>query len=223
MKRTSLILIAALAAVAAVVAASASGAGITVFKTSFDTKADFEAIKTLDGGKLCKRDWRDESALGVTVKSGPVACAVSTPVSGDGAQPDQIVRVVAKVNKDTDDKVKKTMFVGAIVRASRKESYELRVYPKARRFELLKSGEVLDDGREKSIEGLAEKNRLEISAIGSTITVKVNGDALATFRDKDADQVEGRQTGLSFGNAGKSKKGIGVALFDKLKVQLPIK
>lgn len=223
MKRTLPIFIAvATALLGAFVVASASGAGITVFKTSFDSKADFEAIKTLDGGKQCKRDWRDESALGVTVTTGPVECAASTPVSGDGAQPDQTVRVVAKVNKDTDDKVKKTAFVGVIVRASRKESYELRVYPKARTFELLKSGEVLDDGREKSIEGLAEKNRLEISAIGSTITAKVNGNTMATFKDKDADQVEGRQTGVSWGNAGKSKKGVGVALFDKLKVQVPV-
>lgn len=211
------------AAVAAILAAGASGAVITVFKTSFDSRADYESIKALSGpGKQCKRDWRDESALGVTVKGGPVECAVSTPVSGDGEQPDQAVRVVAKVNKDTDDKVRESTYVGVIVRASRKESYELRVFPKTRRFQLLKSGEVLEEGREKSIEGFAAKNRLQIQAAGSTVTVKVNGDALAEFKDKDADQVTGRQTGLSFGIAGKSKKGQAVALFDKLKVQVPV-
>jgi hypothetical protein len=223
MRRTQIILFTALLAAFAALGASASGAGITVFKTSFDSRADYESIKTLNGGKQCKRDWRDEKALGVTVTTGPVACAASSPVSGDGPQADQTVRVVAKVNKETDDKVKETMYVGAIVRASSRGSYELRVYPKARRFELLKSGEVLEDGREKSIEGLATKNRLEITAVGSTVTVKVNGDALASFKDKDADQVQGRQTGLVWGNAGRSKKGVGKALFDKLKVQIPSK
>lgn len=220
MKRLPFILVAALLAA---LAATASGAGITVLKSSFETQAEFDAIRPLSGSaKTCKRDWRDKSALGVTVKSGPVECAVSTPVSGDAEQPDQIVRVVAKVNKDTDDKVKKTMYVGVIARASRKESYELRIYPKARTFELLKSGEVLEDGREKAIEGLSAKNRLQIDAIGSTITAKVNGTEVATFKDKEADQVEGRQTGLTYGNAGKSKKGEGIAFFDKLKVQVPV-
>ena len=224
MKRFPIIVLASLAALAAAFAAVAFGAGITVYKSGFDSKGQYEALKKLQGpAKQCKRDWRDESAFGVTTKGGPVACAVSTPVSGDSAQPNQTVRVVAKVNKDTDDKVRETMYVGAVVRASRKENYELRVYPKARRFELLKSGEVLEDGREKAIEGLATKNRIELTAQGSTITAKVNCDELASLRDKDADQVEGRQTGLSYGNAGRSKKGLGKALFDKLKVQIPNK
>lgn len=220
MKKLSII---AIAALAAVLASSAWGAGITVFKTSFASKSDFKSIKRLSGpGDKCKRDWRDKSALGVTSKGGPVECAVSTPVSGTSAQPNQTVRVVAKVNKDTDKKVRKNVYVGAVVRSSRKEGYELRIFPKTRRFQLLKSGEVLAADREKAIDGFAKKNRLQIGVQGSTVTAKVNGTKLATFKDKDSDQVSGRQTGLSFGNSGKSKKGLGVAFFDKLKVQVPL-
>jgi len=204
-------------------ASTATGAGISVLKTSFETRGEYEAIRSLSGpGKQCKRDWRDESALGITVKGGPVDCAVSTPVEGDAAQPDQIVRVVAELNEGTDRKVRKSVYVGVLARASRKESYELRIFPKARTFELLKSGEVLEEGREKTIEGLAEKNRLQIDALGDTITAKVNGKKLASFKDKDAEQVKARQTGLSFGNRDNSKKGLGVASFDKLKVQVPL-
>ncbi len=220
MKKLALI---AIAAVAAALATTAMGANITVFKTSFSSKSDFKSIKRLSGpGKQCKRDWRNKSALGVTSKGGKVECAVSTPVSGASAQPNQIVRVVAKVNKDTDKKVRKTVYVGAVIRASRKESYELRIFPKTRRFQLLKSGEVLDADRVRAIDGFAKKNRLQIGVQGSTVVAKVNGTKLASFRDKDADQVGGRQTGLSFGNSGKSKKGHGVAFFDKLKVQVPL-
>lgn len=220
MKRLPILIVAALAAT---LAAGAFGAGITVFKTSFSSRAEFESIRALSGpGKDCKRDWRNESELGVAVKGGPVECVVSTPVSGDAAQPDQLVRVIAKVNKDTDKKVRKTMYVGVAVRASRKEGYELRVIPKARRFQLLKSGEVLEEGRVKSIDGMATKNRLQIGVERSTVTAKVNGKTVATLKDKNADQVNGRGTGLSFGNTGKSKKGLGVAFFDKLKVQVPV-
>lgn len=220
MKKLSII---AIAALAAIFATTAVGANITLFKTSFASKAEFKAIKPLSGpGKQCKRDWRDKSALGVTSKGGKVECAVSTPVSGSSAQPNQTVRVVAKVNKDTDKKIRKTVYVGAVVRASRKEGYELRIFPKSRRFQLLKSGEVLAADREKAIDGFAKKNRLQLAVKGATVTAKVNGKKLASFRDKDADQVTGRQTGLSFGNSGKSKKGLGVAFFDKLKVQIPL-
>ncbi|MEO7197378.1 MAG: hypothetical protein ABIZ50_02800 [Solirubrobacterales bacterium] len=207
----------------AVAVAAVAHAGITVFKTSFQSRSDFESIRSLSGpGKQCKRDWRDKSAVGVTVKGGPVNCAASTPVQGDAALPVQTVRVVAKVNKETDDSVSKSAYVGVIARASGKESYELRVFPKARSFELLKSGEVLQDGREKAVEGLAAKNRLQIDVIGDTVTAKVNGTKLASFKDKDAEQVEGRQTGLSFGIEENSKKGVAVALFDKLKIQIPV-
>jgi hypothetical protein len=219
--RRTIITIACLTALAA--AAVASGAGITVFKTSFQSRGDYESIKPLSGpAKQCKKNWRDKTAVGVLVKGGPVDCTLSTPVQGDVEGADQIVRVVAKLNKDTDDKVKKSVYVGVVVRASRKESYELRVFPKGKRFQLLKSGEVLKEGKEKSIEGLAKKNRLQIDAIGNTITGKVNGKELAKFKDKDSEQVSGRSTGLSYGDRDHSKKGEGVAFFDKLKVQVPV-
>lgn len=211
------------ALILAALAATASGAGITVLKTSFQSRSDFESIRSLSGpDSKCKRDWREKSALGVTVKGGPVDCAVSTPVQGDASQPDQTVRVVAKLNKDTDRKVRKSVYVGVTVRASGKGGYELRVFPKARRFELLKSGNVLQGGRVKEVEGLAAKNRLQIDAQGNTITAKVNGTQLASFKDKNAEQVDGRQSGLTYGNRDRSKKGKGVAFFDKLKVQVPV-
>ena len=219
--RRLILISASLAALA--LAGIASGAGITVFKTSVPSRSDYRSVRALSGpSKQCKKNWRDKSAVGVLVKGGPVDCALSTPVQGDSDQPDQIVRVVAKLNKSTDHKVRKSVYVGVIVRASRKESYELRIFPKRRRFALLKSGEVLKRGREKKIGGLAKKNRLQIDAIGNTITGKVNGKQVAKLKDENAEQVDGRQTGLSYGDRKRSKKGKGKAFFDKLKVQVPV-
>lgn len=203
-------------------AAATALANVTVFKTSFQSRSDFEAIRGLSGpSKQCQRDWRDKSALGVMAKGGPVDCAVSAPVMGDSKQPDIRVRAIAKVNKDTDKKVRRTAYMGVIVRASATGGYELRVIPKARTFELLRGGEVVQSDRNKAIEGLAKKNRLQVTAEGDTITAKINGERIAAFKDKDAKKVEGRGSGLSFGNEGSSKKGREVAFFDKLKVQVP--
>ena len=215
-------LIATAVLIASLLAAGVATAGITVFKTSFQSRGDYKSVRGLSGpADSCKREWRNKSALGLESRGGPVGCALSTSVEGDSSQPNLTVRVVAKLTKDTDKKVRRTAYVGVLVRASSEQSYELRVVPKTRTFELLKGGEVLQRGREKAIDGFAKKNRLQITAEGDTITGKVNGKRLAAFRDKQANKVKGRQTGLSYGSEGRSKKGKAVGFFDKLKVQVP--
>ena len=205
-------------------AALASAAGITVWKTSFKSRADVREVRALSGPKnSCQKSWRDKTALGVTVKGGPSDCALATPVQGDAAQPNHIVRVLAKMNKATDEKFRKTFYLGVIVRADKKESYELRVFPGPRKFQLLKSGEVLQQGKDKAVAGGAKKNRLQIEAKGQTISATVNGKQVASFRDENAEQVTGRGTGLSYGARSRSKKAEGVGFFDQLKVQVPSK
>jgi hypothetical protein len=205
-------------------AAAASAGGITVWKTSFKTRAEVREVRALSGPKKkCQKSWKDKTALGVSTKGGPVECTMSTPVQGDSAQPNHIVRVLAKMNKATDKKVSKTFYLGVVVRADKNAGYELRIFPKQRKYQLLKSGEVLQQGKDNAVAGGTKKNRLQIEAKGSTISGTVNGKAVANFRDDNADQVTGRQTGLSYGNRGRSKKGAGVGFFDQLKVQVPKK
>lgn len=208
--------------IAALAAAAAATAGVSVFKTSFSTRGEYSSLDRLSGAsKTCKRSWRGKKSLGVTVKGGEADCSLSTPVEGDGSKPNQIVKAVAVVTKNTDKKVRKDTYVGVAVRADRRGDYELRVFPKSRRFQLVKSGEVLQQGREKAIEALDEKNRLEVSAIGNSIVGKVNGKRVAEFGDKDAAQVKGRKTALVYGSTKRSKKAEGIGYFDKLKVQVP--
>jgi hypothetical protein len=200
----------------------ASAAGITVYKTSFKNRSDVREIRALSGSdKKCQKSWKGKTALGVTTKGGPVDCSLKTPVVGDAAQPNHIVRVVAKMNKATDKKVRKTFYLGVIVRADRKESYELRVFPGNRKYQLLKSGEVLQQGKDNAIAGGKKKNRLQIEAKGQTITGNVNGKDVASFRDENAEQVTARGTGLSYGVRKRAKKSKGVGSFDQLKVQVP--
>lgn len=220
MKR--LITTTALLAVLGLLFATLSGAAISVYKNNFSGKDAYKSVTKLGGNKgKCKRNWRKKSALGVSVK-GKQDCSMQTPVEGDGKGPDHIVQVLAKVTQATDKKVRKSTYVGLIVRANRKESYELRVFPKIKRWQLLKSGEVLKQNRDKKrIKGFARKNKLELRAIGDTIVAKSNGKVLVELRDRNAEQVGGRKTGVSYGNRKSAKKAGGKAFFDKLKVQVP--
>jgi hypothetical protein len=212
------------ATVLAVLAAAAlAQAGISVYKTSFSSRGDYKSVETLvRSSGACDREWRNKEALGVTVKGGPADCLFVTPVEGDSKQPDHIVKVIAKVTKGTDKKVRETTYAGVTVRANKKEGYELRVFPKPRRWQLLKNGDVVAQDRDKRIEGLAKKNRIEIQADGGTITAKINGKRMKQFKDKDAEQVGGRKTGVTFGNRRDTRKAKGEGFFDKLKVQVPV-
>src|SRR5689334_14573093 len=76
-------------------AAVASAGGVTVWKTSFKTRAEVREVRALSGPESkCQKSWKDKTALGVSTKGGPVDCDMSTPVQGDGAQPNHIVRVI---------------------------------------------------------------------------------------------------------------------------------
>lgn len=211
-----------IALVAVLVTAGLAQAGISLFKTSFNSRGDYKAVKTLSGGKSgCGREWRNKSALGVSTEGGKLDCVLATPVSGDSDRPDQIVQVVGKVTKATDDKVKEAIYVGVSVRSNRKQGYELRIYPKAREWELRRNGDLVDGDRDKSIEGLAKKNRMQLQAIGSTVIAKVNGQRLVEYKDKKSDEVGGRKNGLVYGDRKETESGDGEAFFDKLKVQVP--
>ena len=111
--------------------------------------------------------------------------------------------------------------MGVSVRSSRKEGYIFRVFPKTRRWELLKNRVVVEKGNDKVIKGIKKLNGLEIRAKGDTIVGKANGQALVSYKDPAPDEVEGQGTGLTYGISRKVKKKEAVAFFDKLKVQVP--
>jgi hypothetical protein len=210
-----------IALIATFAIAGLAQAGISVFKTSFNSRGDYKSVKALAGKSGCGREWRNKSALGVTTEGGKLDCALATPVSADSDKPDQIIQVVGKVTKATDDKVKEAIYVGVAVRANKKQGYELRIFPKAREWELRRNGERVDGDRDKAIEGLAKKNRIQLQAIGSTVTAKVNGQRLIEFKDKSSDGVGGRKNALIYGDRKDTESADGEAFFDKLKVQIP--
>lgn len=205
--------------IVALLAAGSALAGVAVYKNAFKSRGDFGAVHKLGGGK-CGKSWKDKKQLGWTVKEGAEECMLATPVEGDTKQPDQTIQAVGKVGKNTDKKIRESTYVGVALRANAKSAYELRVFPKGRRWQLLKNGAKVDDGREKSIKELGADNRLRLSADGSKISARVNGAGLGTFKDKSPEEVSGRKSALSFGNTKNSKKDA-VGTFDKVKILVP--
>ena len=209
-----------LAALAAV--AVPAYAAITVYKNNFSSKSDYASVTKQSGKKKkCKRNWRKKSALGVTTKGGKQNCALKTPVEADSVRADLTVRVEAKVTEATEKAARKGAYVGVSVRSSRKEGYVFRVFPKTRKWELLKNRVVVEKGDDKAVKGMKKKNKLEISASGDTIVGKVNGKQQVSYKDPAPDEVEGLGTGLVYGISQKVKKKKAVAFFDKLKVGVP--
>ena len=209
-----------LAALAAV--AVPAYAAITVYKNSFSSKADYAAVTKQSGkAKKCKRNWRKKSALGVSVKGGKQNCALKTPVEGDSLRPDLIVQVDAKVTAKSQKATRKSAYVGVSVRSSRKKGYVFRVFPKTRRWELLKNRVVVQKGDDKAVKGMKKVNKLQISAKSDKIVGKVNGKAQVEYKDPATDEVDGLGSGLVYGIKQKVKKKEAVAFFDKLKVQVP--
>jgi hypothetical protein len=209
-----------IAALALTLAATAV-AEVAVYKNPFGKRADFKAVKKLQGGGKCGKSWKGKRSLGVRVKGGKRNCTFRTPVEGDRKLPDHTIQAIAKVLRKTDRKLRKSVYTGVALRVNRKSQYEVRIYPKGRRWELLKSGLELDSGKDSAIAALNEKNRIRLAVTGDIVVAKVNGTKLATFEDQSPKEVSGRKTALTFGSEARSKKKKGLGMFDKVKVLVP--
>lgn len=209
-----------LIAILALAVTATAVASVTVYKNPFGKRADFKGMKKLEGGGKCGKSWKGKKTFGVVVKEGRHNCSFRTPVEGDRKQPDHIMQADAKVLKKTSKKVRSSVYAGVALRANRKSHYEVRIYPKGRRWALLKSGFELDSGKDSAIAALNKQNRIRLAVTGEKVVAKVNKTKLATFEDQSPKEVSGRKTALTFGSEAKSKKD-GFGVFDKVKVLVP--
>lgn len=200
--------------------AGAAAAAVAVYKNGFNDRADFKAIERIAGGKECGKSWKGKKLLGVRTADGRRDCMYGTPVEGDSKQPDHTIQAVGKVGKQTDKKIRDSVYVGVALRVNRRSDYQLRIFPKGRRWQLIRSGDGIRAGRDGAIDKLGAKNKLRLVAEGSRITAKVNGQQLASFKDEQPDEVSGRKSAIVFGSTSKrNKKALGS--FDQIRVLVP--
>jgi opacity protein-like surface antigen len=216
MKRITLTFVFAASLALAAVAA----ANVLVYQSDFSKKSDVQRVDKLVGGKSCSKSWKGKNSLGFKVKEGRKNCFLQTPVEGDGKQPDHTIVASAKVLKETSKKVRADIYAGVALRANAKSAYELRVFPKGRRFVFLKNGGEIEEGKVKGLNPLGKRNQLKLEASGGNITAEINKKPVATFRDQDPAEVRGRKTALTFGSEARSNKD-GYGVFVNVKVFVP--
>jgi hypothetical protein len=213
-------LIAPTIAILALALPAAAAANVLIYGNAFKSKDDFIAISKFQGGGKCKHEWKGKKALGLRVTTGQHECLWATPVQGDSKRPDLTVQAAAKVLKKTNKKIRKDVYTGLAVRLDRRTSYEARVFPKGRRYQLLKNGDVVHEGKNSAIKALDDRNLIRLQVEDDTVLARVNGKRLSKLTDESPQEVSGRKTALTFGNEAKRKK-TGYAVFDNVKVFVP--
>jgi hypothetical protein len=196
---------------------------VVVYKNQFGHRGTFNEIKK-KGGKACERNFSKQRKQFVAIaKKAPKHCPFRTPVVGDAPRPDHTITIRAKVSKNTPKGLRKTAFVGAALRVSGKEGYELRVFPKRGRFELHRKpngGGFPAEGQSNAIRGIGKTNKLRLAASGAQVKASVNGRQLAAVTDSDPGRVSGRRVEFllgSRGDSGRETKGA----FDTLRIAVP--
>lgn len=215
MKKLTLILIALLA----LLGASIASAKISIYVNEVEGKPAFESIKRFSG-KGCEKEWRKKQSLGFVIDGGRRACEFALPVAGDSKQPDHTIQAVAKLTNGTDKKAKQTSYIGARIRAGRKDGYELRVFPKTRTWSFIRNGTEVEEGRDRAIDAVGKKNLLRLASEGNTVVARVNNEVLTVFKDPQPNEVDGRRALLTSGIATRTKKDA-VGLFDDIKLIIP--
>jgi hypothetical protein len=232
--RTKLTALTALAASLAV-AALAQAAPVPIAQYLYDNRADVAAFQKVRGAK-CTKKWFRNAAMSIAVGPGTNNCAFRTNVVGDSSDvsPDQQLSADTMLLKSVPRKLQKKAYAGVAVRSSDNASYELRVRPVARKWQLFRdpkgAGEgptLLAGGTGKFIRPVLGKvNNLSLRAFdyggaNTQLLATVNGKVAYSATDSGNGQPDGRQTTLTSGVKG-TGAGTGVTgVFDNVYVRVP--
>jgi hypothetical protein len=214
-----------IAAAALGIVAAAALAGVTVYKNDLSSKGEAKELRHAEG-KHCDKSWRRKAgSVRVNVPRGPNLCSYRPPVQGDTAGPDLDFQAKGKILKATPKGLRGGAYVLLDVRASKNTGYQLRVFPKGHKFQLVRlpsggGGEFPAKGTSNAINGIDKPNVVRLSAIGDKVTAKANGKTLAHVTDSNAAEVSGRLLEVGIGAKQSSRKPVSGTL-DDLKVQVP--
>lgn len=201
-----------------------AAATVVIYSNDFSSRTEFRALQKFEGGKPCRKFWRDKKTFGVEVKKGPLQCDFRTPVSGDSKEPDHEIEAGATVLKSTAKRVRGAAYAGIALRADESSRYELRVLPQTKEWELRRRPDSPDfpiRGTDQGIRPINKQNRLKLRAFGDRITAIVNKvTVVPAFTDPDSGDLNGRRTLLVAGhgvNSGRSAE----ASFKDVRIRLP--
>lgn len=197
---------------------------VQVYSNGFNSRQSAKALRAADAGKRCERGWQKKrDQVRVTLKRAPGVCTYRPPVQGDGPRPDHRFQAKGKISKNTHKNVRGGAYLTVSVRVGGGDRYELRVFPRGRRYVLRRQpsgGGFPATGTNPEIGKIGRKNRVLLAATGNEIRAKVNGATLATVTDGNASQLDGRRLEFGIGSEADTKRNT-VGAFSKIAVSVP--
>jgi hypothetical protein len=195
---------------------------VYVYSNGFHSRADFKEIKRTGGKKKCDKSFGN-NAMRASVK-GKRLCEFLTPVVGDAPRPNHVVAVKGKVlRKQTAKPLREGAYLAVKLRLGGGDSYELRIRPKGKKFQLLRnpsSGAISEKGRSKAIRPIKDSNKLRLEVKGARVRAFVNGKRLAAVEDPNPEAVGGRKVAFGIGSRKNSNKAV-VGRFERIRVGIP--
>lgn len=223
-KRTG-VAVGLLTPLALLLVAAVALATVTVYKESFGGSDSVRELKRAAGSKKqCAKRHTNSKQLRVAARRGGLLCAYAPPVLGDSAVPDHEIQLEGRVlRKQTPKSMRASTYIAARLRVAGNSHYELQVFPKRKRFRLLRTPAGAGfpvAGRSDAIKPLGRMNKLKLRAFGARVVAWVNGTRLALVEDAAPGQVAGRKLAFGVGSNKKAKPGP-IAVFDDLRVRVP--
>jgi len=220
------VLLAALA-VGLLACAVAGAAMIGIYRNSMGSLAQRKQMVKLSG-RSCDRAGVS-GAMRVTIGKKTSACSFRTPVLGRDLE----IAATERLLSGTPTNLQRKAFLGLELRAGGGAKYQLLVFPRQRKAQLIK---VTKEGskylaiakNEKAILGVNEANKLRLRAVNVTsgpekgqarLFAYVGGSLVGEATDDGAGELSGRASAVTVGTV-KNGNGI-VASVDDVVVRVP--
>lgn len=207
-------------------------ASVTVARYTFQTSSEVKSFVKSSTGN-CNRSWDSRGLLRIRAGSDTRLCAFRSGVVADVSDPspDLEIGAFAAMQPQTPRAKRKRVYVGVGVRFSDSTSYQFRVFPARKFWELIKDPRggvgpsVIASGTSSKIKNtIGSGNYLLLrafdkSATTAEVTVKVNNFLLKTMTDSTS-IPDGKRTVVMLGSINGNAKDA-VAAFDRVSIRVP--
>lgn len=223
-ERSRWLSLAGIGAVAALVAAASAFGYVSIYNNTFNSKSKYREIKKIGKSDRCDREYKEgRGVMEVWAKQGPRQCWFAPPVQGVSPRPDHRFDAAGRVMRETPKGLRRHAFLTLALRVGGGNRYDLRVFPKDRRFQLRRSPDgagfpVAADSN--AVAGIGQLNKMALIAEGARVRALVNGTEVANVVDPNPNDVKGRKLEFGVGSV-KEARGRTVANYDRLKVSVP--
>jgi len=220
-------LVLAVLAATVVLCASASAAMIGIYRNGMESLAQRSQLVKLSG-RSCDRAGVG-GVMRISIGKGTSACSFRTPVLGRDLE----ISATERLLSGTPAPLQRKAYLGLELRAGGGAKYQLLVYPRQRKAQLIKlSGEgtkyLAIAKNQKTIAGVNEANKLRLRAVNVTsgpdrgqanLFAYVGKTLVGEATDAGAGDLTGRASSVIVGAPGNAK-GL-VASVDDLVVRVP--